>query len=63
MGLPQVPVIMLPLRASDRNAFAIADNRTSQIAEWDFEELGEVLQDLMKMDDGAWRDLAFPKTS
>ncbi len=52
LGMSKVPVIVLPLRAPDRKAFAIADNRTSQIAEWDFEQLGRVLCELRDSEAG-----------
>jgi DNA modification methylase len=43
LGIAFVPVIRLPLKEHDRHAFSIADNRTAQIAEWDYVPLKQLL--------------------
>lgn len=56
-----VPVIRLPLRAHEKHAFSIADNRTAQIAEWDTVPLKRLLLEIesQKID---LRDLGFYDT-
>lgn len=46
LGLTTVPGIQLSLTRSQREAFAIADNKTADIADWDYDVLGEILKDL-----------------
>jgi site-specific DNA-methyltransferase (adenine-specific) len=46
LGLTSVPAIQLSLTRAQREAFAIADNRTAEIADWDYDVLGEILKDL-----------------
>ena len=46
LGLQSVPVILLDLSDAQRDAFAVADNRTGEIAAWDFPRLEEILEDL-----------------
>lgn len=51
LGWRVVPVIRLPhLTAAQAQAFAIADNRLSEISTWDDRLLGEVLCDLAALD-------------
>lgn len=50
LGLPTVPVIRLTMSESQRNAFAVADNKTAEIADWDFPKLREVLEELQTED-------------
>jgi ParB-like chromosome segregation protein Spo0J len=46
IGLTGVPTIVLQLTDSQRRAFAVTDNKTAEIAEWDFPKLQEVLAEL-----------------
>jgi len=50
LGLSTVPVITLDLTDTQRRAFAIADNKTAEIAGWDFAGLQEVLERLRSED-------------
>ena len=45
-GLTEVPVIKTDLSGKEADAYLIADNRLSDIAPWDRDILGEVLNDL-----------------
>ncbi len=46
LGMATVPVIVLQMTESQRRAFAVADNKTAEIADWDFPKLQEVLKEL-----------------
>jgi len=46
LGMLKVPVIQIEMGDAKRRAFAIADNKTAEIAEWDFPKLREVLEEL-----------------
>ena len=46
LGLTTVPGIQLSLTRAQREAFAVADNKTADIADWDYDVLGEILKDL-----------------
>jgi ParB-like chromosome segregation protein Spo0J len=46
LGLTTVPGIQLSLTRAQREAFAVADNKTAEIADWDYDALGEILKDL-----------------
>jgi hypothetical protein len=46
LGLTTVPGIQLSLTRSQCEAFAVADNKTADLADWDFDVLGEILKDL-----------------
>jgi len=50
LGLIKVPVIMLGLTGKDKRAFSIADNKTSDLAGWDFPKLREILEELRSED-------------
>ncbi len=50
LGLEKVPVIMIEMTDSKRRAFAIADNKTAEIADWDFLKLRELLEELQSED-------------
>jgi len=50
LGMAAVPVIRLTMTESQRKAFAVADNKTSEIADWDFPKLREVLEKLQSED-------------
>lgn len=48
IGMELVPVIILELNENQRKAFAIADNKTARIAEWDYARLCRLLDELQK---------------
>ena len=59
LGLQTVPVIVLEMTDAQRRAFAVADNKTGEVARWDFPKLEQVLTQLQseKLD---LRSLGFP---
>jgi hypothetical protein len=50
LGLEKVPVIIIEMDDIKRRAFAIADNKTGEMADWDFPKLKEVLEKLKSED-------------
>lgn len=50
LGWETIEVVRTELESADRVAFSIADNRTSELAEWDFEALGKTLDGLRQDD-------------
>jgi len=50
LGMEKVPVIVIKMTDAKRRAFAIADNKTAEIADWDFPKLREVLEELRSED-------------
>jgi DNA modification methylase len=50
LGLDKVPVIVVEMTDAKRRAFAVADNKTAEIADWDFPKLKEVLEELRAED-------------
>ena len=50
LAMEKVPVIVLEMTDAQRRAFAIADNKTADIADWDFPKLKEVLEKLRTED-------------
>lgn len=50
LGLEKVPVIMVEMTDAKRRAFGIADNKTAEIADWDFPKLREILEELRSED-------------
>jgi site-specific DNA-methyltransferase (adenine-specific) len=46
LELKTVPGIQLSLNRAQREAFAVADNKTADIADWDYDVLGEILKEL-----------------
>ena len=58
LGLSTVPVITLELTNTQRRAFAVADNKTAEIAGWDFPKLREIL-DGLKAEDVRLENLGF----
>jgi ParB-like chromosome segregation protein Spo0J len=46
LGLTTVPGIQLSLTHAQREAFAVADNKTAEIADWDYDVLGDILKNL-----------------
>ena len=58
LGLSQVSVIQIEMTDSQRKAFSIADNKTAQIADWDFPKLREIFDEL-RTEDINLNDLGF----
>ena len=50
LGLEKVPVIVVEMTEQQRKAFAVADNKTSEIADWDLPKLRNVLEELRNED-------------
>ena len=48
IGMKSVPVIMLELSEAQRDGFAIADNKTGEIAVWDYPGLRRILEKLKR---------------
>jgi len=46
LGSDKVPVIVIEMTDAKRRAFTVADNKTAEIADWDFPKLKEVLEEL-----------------
>lgn len=46
IGMTSVPVIVIEITEDQRKAFAIADNKTAEIADWDYPKLRKVLEEL-----------------
>jgi len=46
LGMSRIPVIIIELTDAQRKAFAVADNKTAEIADWDFPRLQEILNEL-----------------
>jgi ParB-like chromosome segregation protein Spo0J len=50
LGMEKVPVFVVEMSEAMRRAFAIADNKTAEIADWDFPKLRELLEELRAED-------------
>ncbi|MCB9102623.1 MAG: ParB N-terminal domain-containing protein, partial [Anaerolineales bacterium] len=50
IGMTSVPVIILDLTENQQKAFAIADNKTAEIADWDWPQLREIVEELERTD-------------
>ena len=50
LGMTKVPVIVIEMTDAQRRAFSIADNKTAEIADWDFPKLGDILEELRSED-------------
>jgi len=46
IGMNTVPVIVVEMTDAQRKAFTIADNKTAEIADWDFPKLKDILEEL-----------------
>lgn len=62
LGITEIPCIIADdLTEEQIRAFRLADNKTAEIAEWDYERLDEELQDILDLDmsafgfGGGWR--------
>jgi len=45
LGWTEIRIVRTPLAGADATAYAIADNRTGELAKWDDEALGRLLSD------------------
>ncbi|MBI4336710.1 MAG: ParB N-terminal domain-containing protein, partial [Chloroflexi bacterium] len=50
LGMTKVPVIVVQMSDVQRRAFAVADNKTAEIADWDLSRLRDVLKELRSED-------------
>lgn len=50
MGWTEIDIVRTPLQGSEATAYAVADNRTSELAEWDDAALAETLRALQSED-------------
>lgn len=50
VGMEKVPVAVLPLKERDCKLFAVAENKTGELADWDMPKLRDVLDDLRRED-------------
>jgi ParB-like chromosome segregation protein Spo0J len=50
LGWDSIDAVRTGLKGSEATAFAIADNRTSELADWDYSALADQLDSLMKED-------------
>ena len=50
LGMNNIPVIIVEMTDARRRAFTIADNKTAEIADWDFPKLKGVLEELKSED-------------
>ena len=50
LGMKSVPVIVLKMTKRDCRSFAIAENRTSELADWDIPRLRDILEELRSED-------------
>lgn len=55
----ELEAVRSELVGPEMTAFAIADNRTSELAEWDYDVLGQVLGALEQASDGVAGELGF----
>jgi len=46
IGMKSVPIIVVEMTEIQRRAFSIADNKTGEIADWDYPKLRDVLKEL-----------------
>src|SRR5688572_7341997 len=59
LGWASIDVVRTKLRGAEARAFAIADNRTAELAEWDAEELRKQLDELTAEGFDVTGELAF----
>ncbi len=50
LGLTSVPVVVREMDEEQRKVFSIADNKTAEIADWNFPELRDIVEQLQKED-------------
>lgn len=49
MGLTHIAVVRTSLRGADARAYALADNRSGELSEWDWESLARELESLQEV--------------
>lgn len=59
LGWEEISIVRTELETAEATAFAIADNRTSELAEWDDPKLAEQLSSLKDQDASLLNDIAF----
>ena len=59
LGWEEISIVRSELLGPEMTAFAIADNRTAELAEWDFEVLGQVLGALEEAEEGRASELGW----
>ena len=59
LGWESIACVMTDLSDAELTAFAIADNRTAELANWDQDSLASTLQSLDAVDESVLADLAF----
>lgn len=50
LGWTEIAIVRIPLTGHAAQAYAIADNRTAELAEWEYQTLAELLGDLCQAD-------------
>ncbi|MFC1737006.1 DNA modification methylase [Candidatus Hydrogenedentota bacterium] len=50
LGMKSVPVIVLKMSDKERRAYAVADNKTAEISDWDTPKLRKILEELRSED-------------
>ncbi|MHC4537727.1 MAG: ParB N-terminal domain-containing protein [Planctomycetota bacterium] len=48
IGMRSVPAIVLQVSEAERKAFAVADNKTAELSDWDYPKLRKVLEELKR---------------
>lgn len=56
LGWPQIAAVQVQLDGEQARAYAIADNRSAELAEWDYEALAGLMKDLDHRDLIGWND-------
>jgi len=51
LGMTEVPVVYADMKPSDAKAYRLADNKTGELATWDYDELDKQLSELSKLED------------
>ena len=59
LGWNEINIVKTNLKEAEASAFAIADNRTAELANWDDNALAEQLDALRKQDESLLNDVAF----
>jgi len=59
LGWEEISIVRSELVGPEMTAFAIADNRTAELAEWDYEALGQVLGALEEAEEGRASELGW----
>lgn len=62
LGWQELIVVRTELEGQERLAYAIADNKTSDLSEWEYEQLGELLNELAEEDTKLLKSVGFAET-